>query len=80
MFTLLSVMLAATAALISVPIAVFFVEVVASLGSSEPDLDERPGGLPRGRIAVVVPAHNESSGVLPTIEDIKPQLSERRLA
>lgn len=76
MFTLLSVMLAATAALISVPIAVFFVEVVASLGSSEPDLDERPGGLPRGRIAVVVPAHNESSGVLPTIEDIKPQLSD----
>src|ERR1700730_15700619 len=70
-----SVALAAIAGLLSVPVAVLFIEVVAALNL----VDERPvevltPNVPR-RVAVIVPAHNESAGILPTIEDIKRQLN-----
>jgi cellulose synthase/poly-beta-1,6-N-acetylglucosamine synthase-like glycosyltransferase len=62
------------AALFSIPIAIFCFEVLAAiilpvrgrpLFSSQ---DFRP------RVAVLMPAHNESSGLLPTIKDITAQL------
>jgi len=54
--------------LVSIPVAVFFVEVLASL---YPVTENRADAsrLNEGkRITVVVPAHNESSGIVPTIE------------
>lgn len=55
-----------------IPTLVLFLEVLAALASrNELDL-ESP--VTAGRIAVVVPAHNESSSIIPTLDDIIPQL------
>jgi cellulose synthase/poly-beta-1,6-N-acetylglucosamine synthase-like glycosyltransferase len=75
MLIFISVALAAIAGLLIIPVAVLFIEVVAALKL----VDERPVEVltpdaPR-RVAVIVPAHNESAGILPTIEDIKRQLN-----
>jgi glycosyltransferase involved in cell wall biosynthesis len=69
-----SSLLAICSGLLSVPVAIFFVEMVAA--SILPDRDCMPckGTAPRGKIAVLVPAHNESKGLLPTISDIQKQL------
>ncbi|MBR0697800.1 glycosyltransferase family 2 protein [Bradyrhizobium lablabi] len=75
MLTLISATLVIAAVLISIPVVVFFIEVVASLGGAEPHDELRTRDTSTGRVAIVVPAHNESSGVVPTIQDIKPQLS-----
>src|SRR5262249_25036880 len=69
-----SFILLALAGLLAIPVAIFFVEVVAAVA-----LSGRNGSLSaetgiRRRIAVLVPAHNESTGLIPTLEDIKAQL------
>jgi glycosyltransferase involved in cell wall biosynthesis len=64
------------AGLLAIPITVFFFETLAAfifpartLALISKNKNER-----RERIAVIVPAHNESAGILPTLNDIKPQL------
>jgi cellulose synthase/poly-beta-1,6-N-acetylglucosamine synthase-like glycosyltransferase len=75
MVTFISFFLAALAVLIAIPVAVFFVEVVASASLSQPEASIRDdaSGLP---IAILVPAHNEGTGLVPTITDIKAQLRQ----
>jgi cellulose synthase/poly-beta-1,6-N-acetylglucosamine synthase-like glycosyltransferase len=63
-------------ALLAVPTAVFCCEIIAGVAARL----YRP--IPSncdnaGHIAVLVPAHNESSGLIPTLEDIKAQLRPR---
>ena len=74
MVTVISLSLAVIAGLLSIPVVVLLIEVVAALRT----INEKPvnsvNPRPLKRIAVIVPAHNESSGILPTIEDIKSQL------
>jgi cellulose synthase/poly-beta-1,6-N-acetylglucosamine synthase-like glycosyltransferase len=74
MVTLLSFSLTAVTLLLTVPVAIFFVEVFAASA-----LPQRHRSIPTakdtyGDVAVLVPAHNESAGLLPTLEDIKAQL------
>lgn len=62
------------AGFISIPVVVICIEVVAAMALSTP-----PSVVPlrregRQRVAVLLPAHNESVGLLPTIADIKSQL------
>jgi cellulose synthase/poly-beta-1,6-N-acetylglucosamine synthase-like glycosyltransferase len=66
--------LAAMAGLLSVPVAVLLVEVIAALKAPrlEP-FEVRELNIER-RVAVIVPAHNESLGLVPTLQDIKAQL------
>src|SRR5258705_3200869 len=75
MATLISFGLVSLAGLLCIPVLTLFVEVVAALTISQ----EKPvgGAVVRKRVAVIVPAHNESSGVVPTIEDLRPQLGEK---
>src|SRR6267142_97061 len=75
MATLISFGLVSLAGLLCIPVLTLFVEVVAALTISQ----EKPvvGAVVRKRVAVVVPAHNESSGIVPTIEDLRPQLGEK---
>src|SRR5665213_3675133 len=55
-----------------VPTLVFLLEVVAGCSASrEPQTSFAQS---QGRIAVLIPAHNESTGLQPTLDDIKPQL------
>ncbi|OKO86844.1 glycosyltransferase family 2 protein [Bradyrhizobium sp. AS23.2] len=61
-------------ALALIPTLVLFVEVLAALGAR--DEIESEDGATAGPIAVVVPAHNESYGIIPTLKDVVPQLRE----
>ena len=76
MLMFVSWILAATAGLLSIPIAVLFVEVIAALNAVSAKASKIANPASGKRVAVVVPAHNESVGILPTVEDIKPQLHE----
>ena len=58
-----------------VPIAVFFIECSAALLPSRSQVLDV--SLPRRRIAVLVPAHNEAAGIGATLETLLPQLSEQ---
>src|ERR1700733_12435386 len=75
MLIFISVALAAIAGLLSVPVAVLFIEVMAALSLVEEKPLEVLNPQAPKRVAVIVPAHDESAGILPTIEDIKRQLS-----
>lgn len=70
--TLISVILAIASGLMSIPVTVLFIEVVAALKTPRP---ARPlNRADAKRVVVIVPAHNESAGIIPTIGDIRPQL------
>jgi cellulose synthase/poly-beta-1,6-N-acetylglucosamine synthase-like glycosyltransferase len=66
--------LAALAGLLSVPVAVLLVEVIAALKAPRLEPFEAKELNIEKRVAVIVPAHNESSGLIPTLQDIKAQL------
>ncbi len=76
METVVSVLLVISAALVAVPVAIFFIEVTAAI------MLPRQHAMPRiganddlsQRVTVLVPAHNESTGLLPTLAAIKQQL------
>jgi cellulose synthase/poly-beta-1,6-N-acetylglucosamine synthase-like glycosyltransferase len=74
---MLSLFLIFVAVALGVPLVVFLLEVVAAQKIPEIEhatLAISANGKPKQRLAVIVPAHNESTGILPTLEDIKPQL------
>ena len=73
MFYGITIALSIISALLSIPVAILFVEVIASLNAVKPQA-LRAKGNSRKRVSVIVPAHNESAGVVPTISDIRPQL------
>jgi glycosyltransferase involved in cell wall biosynthesis len=62
------------AVLLLIPTILFFIEVVAAITLPQPDFPTATGGEPRQRVAVVVPAHNESTRILPTLTDILLQM------
>jgi cellulose synthase/poly-beta-1,6-N-acetylglucosamine synthase-like glycosyltransferase len=69
-----SFLLSGFAALLAVPTATFFLEIVAATFLPRRKL---VAGEPRSRrIAVLIPAHNESAGLQPTLEDVKSQICE----
>jgi cellulose synthase/poly-beta-1,6-N-acetylglucosamine synthase-like glycosyltransferase len=62
------------AALIAVPVGIFCLEIVAAvLRANEPKSDKSGRGV-QTRVAVLVPAHDEGTGLQPTLSDIKNQL------
>jgi cellulose synthase/poly-beta-1,6-N-acetylglucosamine synthase-like glycosyltransferase len=71
----LDVILLVASSLVSVPIGVLLVECLASLIRRH-----SPGGAPpplrKGRVVVLIPAHNEESVIVQTLESIRPQLSD----
>ncbi len=72
--TFISFLIAALSALLAVPTAVFIIQVIAAVFLPQPDQPASPGTLVRQRVAMLVPAHNESSGILPTLADLKAQM------
>ena len=75
MAAIISFILLALTSLLAIPVVVLMIEIIAALWHSslsnsgyEPHNDTRP------RVAVLIPAHNESEAILPTLGDIKPQL------
>jgi len=74
MLSLVSYPLTLLACLIAVPVAVLFFEVAAAIVLPSQKYLQWSAKGPRQRVAVIVPAHNESSGLVPTIADIRTQL------
>ena len=67
---LFSVLLVILAALFTIPVVVFCIEILAAMILPQQEFLL----VERRRIAVLVPAHNESTGMLGTLDDIKAQL------
>ncbi|MDN3275922.1 glycosyltransferase family 2 protein [Frankia sp. RB7] len=67
------IFLAALNALALIPTLVLAVEVLAALGARN---DFNSECAVAGPVAVVVPAHNESGGIIPTLKDVVPQLRD----
>ncbi|HBE18089.1 MAG TPA: glycosyl transferase [Cyanobacteria bacterium UBA11149] len=63
--------------LLGVPITVLFIECLSALFPGKSETGKKEVQINRQKIAVLVPAHNESSGIGATIETLKPQLTER---
>jgi cellulose synthase/poly-beta-1,6-N-acetylglucosamine synthase-like glycosyltransferase len=72
MSAFLSFLLLALAGLIAIPVFTFSIEVVAALIARQPNKTCKGT---RSRTCVLVPAHNESAGLLNTLEGIKKQLN-----
>ena len=60
------------AVLLTVPSAVFAIEIVASLFFRRRQITST--SEPRNRVAVLVPAHNEAAGIAETLDNIRAQL------
>ena len=74
METLVSSLLAVCAGVLAIPIAIFFLEVASAIVLLPRDPTPSKSNALRGRVAVLVPAHDESNGLLPTIREIQGQL------
>jgi cellulose synthase/poly-beta-1,6-N-acetylglucosamine synthase-like glycosyltransferase len=73
MLMFLSILSTAIALVLLVPTLVFFLEVVAGC-FFPPHETMFIGDRRSGRIVILIPAHNESVGLRPTLEDVKQQL------
>jgi cellulose synthase/poly-beta-1,6-N-acetylglucosamine synthase-like glycosyltransferase len=62
------------AVLLAVPSTLFFIEIVAAIALPQKAYPMSRWDGPRRRVAVLVPAHNESAGIQPTLADIKAQM------
>jgi cellulose synthase/poly-beta-1,6-N-acetylglucosamine synthase-like glycosyltransferase len=64
----------ALAMLLALPAVVFFVEIIVTFVLPKPQ-PAATAAAPRRRVAIIVPAHNESAGLLPTLQDLDHQLT-----
>jgi glycosyltransferase involved in cell wall biosynthesis len=74
MGTIVSCLLVSVAALLATSVTVFFFEIVAATALLRWPRPIWPSESVRSPVAVLVPAHNESSGLLPTLTNIRRQL------
>ena len=74
MANLFSYLLAILSGLLAIPSAALCLEIGAGL--LRPKISVLPNLGARWRVAVLVPAHNESAGIAATLSDIKAQLRE----
>ena len=70
----MSFLLATFAGLLAVPVFFFCIEVLAAVTLPQRERVLPPINSLRRRVAVLIPAHNESKGLLNTLGDIKAQL------
>jgi cellulose synthase/poly-beta-1,6-N-acetylglucosamine synthase-like glycosyltransferase len=74
MASFVSYFLVTLAILLAVPVAMLLLEIVAALTLPAHKIAPHAKSTIRQHVAVLVPAHNESTGILFTLEDVKPQL------
>lgn len=70
----LTISLTLIAGMIGIPVALLMLEVCASLLEAA-EAEEPSSSSPR--VVVVVPAHNESGGIVPTLRDLRAQMTHR---
>jgi cellulose synthase/poly-beta-1,6-N-acetylglucosamine synthase-like glycosyltransferase len=69
---LLSIVLVIVAVPVAIASSVLLTEILAAILAGEQLGD--PAGIERPPVIVLIPAHNESRGILPTLNDVKDQL------
>jgi cellulose synthase/poly-beta-1,6-N-acetylglucosamine synthase-like glycosyltransferase len=69
-----SLALVVFAFILALLVGVFFLEVLSAIAFPLRDDEIPPSNRPRQRVAVLIPAHNESTEVLPTLADVKAQM------
>jgi cellulose synthase/poly-beta-1,6-N-acetylglucosamine synthase-like glycosyltransferase len=69
----LNTILLVIALLLAIPIAVIFIECLAALLPSQSQ--EEDISIPRPRVSVLIPAHNEASGIAETLSTLKQDLT-----
>jgi cellulose synthase/poly-beta-1,6-N-acetylglucosamine synthase-like glycosyltransferase len=74
MLTLISVALTVLTLLLAVAVVILLIEVFAAVLVPQPKPSPSPRRSLSPRIVVLVPAHNESIGLLPTLADVQAQL------
>lgn len=74
MGTVVSCLLAIVAGFLAASVAVYFLEIIAAVVLSRWQTPLLPDRSLRRPLAVLVPAHNEGSGLLPTLANIQSQL------
>ena len=74
MGTVVSCLLAIVAGFLATSVAVYFLEIIAAVALSRWQSPPLPNKGLRQPIAVLVPAHNEGTGLLPTLANIQRQL------
>jgi cellulose synthase/poly-beta-1,6-N-acetylglucosamine synthase-like glycosyltransferase len=75
MTALLSIFLVFLALIVAIPATVLFLEITAAILLSERNYSISSSEHEYGHVAVVVPAHNESTGLLSTLLDLRVQLN-----
>lgn len=71
--SLFSLILVGIALILAIPVTVLLIECLVAVFLSQDDLDETRTALPN--LAVLVPAHNEATGIRPVLEALLGQLS-----
>ena len=74
MVTFISFSFLGVALVLALLVGIVFVEVVAAIALPQPDCLVPPRVDSHPRIAVLVPAHDESTALLPTLADVKAQM------
>lgn len=74
LFTLVNVSALVLVAIVAVPVATLLIEVIAAFVPSRPEASPAERAA-RPSVAVLVPAHNESEGMRPTLAEITAQLA-----
>jgi cellulose synthase/poly-beta-1,6-N-acetylglucosamine synthase-like glycosyltransferase len=74
MVTFISYALATLASFLAILVAVFSAEVLAAIALPSRDRLTSATSQSRPRVAVLIPAHNESIGLLPTLRDVQAQM------
>src|ERR1700733_6130310 len=74
MMNFFSVLVASFAAVLAIPVATFLVEIIAAIAPPRRAFPALPRGQRSQRVAVIVPAHNESTALLPTLAEKKAQI------
>jgi cellulose synthase/poly-beta-1,6-N-acetylglucosamine synthase-like glycosyltransferase len=72
-----SLLLLSLIILMAVPVLVFCFEIIAAVLLPQPRISKKTASQERCRVGVLIPAHNESTGLRPTIENVKSQLGPR---
>ncbi len=75
MLTLVSAVLSIFAGILCIPVVTLFVEVVFARAPSRDDFIEKSNEGRCAQAAIIIPAHNESAGILGTLTDLMRQLS-----
>jgi cellulose synthase/poly-beta-1,6-N-acetylglucosamine synthase-like glycosyltransferase len=74
MLNITSAGLSVFAAILSIPTVTLLIEILLARAPSEDDLQENSSSGTTDQAAIIIPAHDESIGLVPTLNDLKPQL------